>query len=110
QNIVVSIPGRPDDETLRRIESSAKLEFRPVIYTDAAATSTVDASGNPIDPSTASPSPSVDPSLATTPTAAPTDASDPNWVSPALYAEYQAFDCSTLDKAQTNVAPADEPL
>ncbi len=112
QNIVVSIPGRPDDETLRRIESSAKLEFRPVIYTEAAATSAVDASGNPIDPSTATPTPTptVDPSLSTTPTAVPTDASDPNWVSPALLAEYQSFDCASLDKAQTNVAPADQPL
>ncbi|CAN5178348.1 protein translocase subunit SecD [soil metagenome] len=110
QNIVVSIPGRPDDETLRRIESSAKLEFRPVIYTDAAATSAVD--DGSADGSTASPTPtpSPEPSLATTPTAEPTDASDPNWVSPALYADYQAFDCSTLDKVQTNVAPADEPL
>ena len=34
QNIVVSIPGVPDEETLRRIEASAKLEFRPVIFTD----------------------------------------------------------------------------
>jgi preprotein translocase subunit SecD len=31
-------------------------------------------------------------------------------VSPALYAEYQAFDCASLDTVQTNVAPADEPL
>ena len=110
QNIVVSIPGRPDDETLRRIESSAKLEFRPVIYTDAAATSTVGSTADPTDGATATPIPTPDPSLATTPTAAPTDASDPNWVSPALYAEYQAFDCASLDKIQTNVAPADEPL
>ena len=109
KNIVVSIPGRPDDETLRRIESSAKLEFRPVIYTDAAATSSV---GDGADGSTATPTPTptIDPSLPTTPTASPTDASDPNWVSPALYAQYQAFDCASLDKVQTNVAPADEPL
>lgn len=31
QNIVVSIPGTPDDETINRIEASAKLEFRPVL-------------------------------------------------------------------------------
>ena len=47
QNIVVSIPGIPDDETLRRIESSAKLEFRPVIYTDAASTSTATSTPTP---------------------------------------------------------------
>jgi preprotein translocase subunit SecD len=33
-NIVVSIPGTPDQATLDRIRSSAKLEFRPVLITD----------------------------------------------------------------------------
>lgn len=109
-NVVVSIPGEPDAATLARIQSSAKLEFRPVIYTDVAATTAVDDStADPEDP-TATATPTPDPSLATTPTAVPTDASDPNWVSPALFAEYQDFDCSTLDVADTNVAPADEPL
>ena len=36
QNIVVSIPGTPDDETLARIKSSAKLEFRAVLVADVA--------------------------------------------------------------------------
>ncbi|MBX3099867.1 MAG: protein translocase subunit SecD [Salinibacterium sp.] len=110
RNIVVSIPGRPDDETLRRIESSAKLEFRPVIYTTSASVSTIGNTDTPTDGSSASATPTPDPSLATTPTVTPTDASDPNWVSPALLEEYNNFDCSTLDKVQTNVAPADEPL
>ena len=35
QNIVVSIPGTPDDATLNRIQSSAKLEFRPVLVASA---------------------------------------------------------------------------
>jgi preprotein translocase subunit SecD len=105
-NIVVSIPGRPDDETLRRIESSAKLEFRPVIYTDVAATSAADSSETPAPTDTASPSPS----LATTTTASPTDASDPNWVSDALYQQYLDFDCASLDTLDTNVAPEGEPL
>lgn len=104
KNVIVSIPGEPSAETLARIQSSAKLEFRPVIYTDVAATSEV---GSTPD---ASSTPTPEPSLATTATAAPTDASDPNWVSPALFAQYQDFDCATLDMADTNVAPADEPL
>ena len=108
RNIVVSIPGRPDDETLRRIESSAKLEFRPVIYTTSAAVSAIGNTDTPTDGSSATPTP--EPSLETTPTVAPTDASDPNWVSAALLDEYNNFDCSTLDKVQTNVAPADQPL
>jgi preprotein translocase subunit SecD len=111
QNIVVSIPGRPDDETLRRIESSAKLEFRPVIFTGAPSTSSV-GDGTEGDGSTATPTPTPTPteSLVSTPTASPTDASDPNWVTPALMAEFTDFDCASLDKAQTNVAPTDQPL
>lgn len=111
QNIVVSIPGVPDDETISRIEASAKLEFRPVIFADAAATSATDATDGtetpaPTDGSTPTPTPT----LATTSTAAPTDASDPNWVSPALFDEYLNFDCASVIEAVTNVAPADEPL
>jgi preprotein translocase subunit SecD len=101
QNIVVAIPGVPDNETLQRIEASAKLEFRPVIYTSAAATSAADGS---------TPTPVPTEGLSTTPTASPTDASDPSWVTEALFAEYQNFDCASLGAASTNVAPADEPL
>ena len=107
QNIVVSIPGIPDDETLRRIESSAKLEFRPVIYTQAAATGST---STPTPTGSAIPTPTPTPSLATTSTAAPTDPSDPNWVSPALFQQYQDFKCKSLDTLETNVAPANEPL
>jgi len=32
QNISVSIPGKADDATLQRIEASAKLDFRPVLF------------------------------------------------------------------------------
>jgi len=32
QNISVSIPGKADEATLQRIEASAKLDFRPVLY------------------------------------------------------------------------------
>ncbi|MCY7411907.1 MAG: protein translocase subunit SecD [Salinibacterium sp.] len=110
RNVVVAIPGEPTEETLARIQSSAKLEFRPVIFTDVGATTATDPSGSPSDGSTPTPTPTVDPNIATTPTASPTDASDPNWVSPALFAEYQEFDCATLDSANTNVAPGDEPL
>lgn len=107
-NIVVSIPGTPDEETLRRIESSAKLEFRPVIFTDVAATSAAGSTESPAPTDGATPAPT--PSLATTSTAVPTDASDPNWVSPALFDAYTNFDCTTLDKADTNVAPEADPL
>ncbi|MDP3209832.1 MAG: protein translocase subunit SecD, partial [Rhodoglobus sp.] len=101
QNIIVSIPGTPDDETLRRIEASAKLEFRPVIYTDVAATTTADGS---------TPTPVPTEGLSDKRTATPTDASDPSWVTEALFAEFQNFDCASLDKANANVAPTGEPL
>ncbi|HNP16459.1 MAG TPA: protein translocase subunit SecD, partial [Terrimesophilobacter sp.] len=47
KNVVVSLPGIPDQATIDRIESSAKLEFRAVIQSDAAAVSTVDETPSP---------------------------------------------------------------
>ncbi len=103
QNIVVSIPGIPDDATINRIESSAKLEFRPVLV--AAAPSAASVGGAT---SSATPSPTVDPNLSSTPTAVPTNGSDLSYVTPALQAQYDALDCSKIDTS--NVAPAKEPL
>lgn len=104
ENIVVSIPGTPDDATINRIESSAKLEFRPVLVAGAPTTAAVGEDG------TATPAPEtpIDPGLATTPSIAPTDGSDLNYVTPALQAQYEAFDCARIDSS--NVAPATEPL
>lgn len=102
KNIVVSIPGVPDQATLDRIQSSAKLEFRAVLLTDTASTSAVGDDGT----STSTPTP--DPALETEPSIAPTDASDLNWITPALQAQYDSFDCSVTEN--TNVAPADVPL
>ncbi|NQX28574.1 protein translocase subunit SecD [Microbacteriaceae bacterium VKM Ac-2854] len=106
-NIVVSIPGTPDDETLSRIEASAKLEFRAVLVASAATNTAVGGE----DGSTASPTPTpVDPSLATTPSVAPTNASDLNYITPALEAQYTSFDCAYLASSDPNLAPADQPL
>jgi len=104
KNIVVSIPGTPDDATINRIESSAKLEFRPVLVAGAPSTAAVGADG------TATPTPAapVDPNLPSTPSVAPTNGSDLNYVTPALQAQYEAFDCSKIDTS--NVAPSDQPL
>jgi preprotein translocase subunit SecD len=101
-NIVVSIPGIPDQATLNRIQSSAKLEFRPVLLTEAASTSTVGDSS--------SPTPSPAPSLDSKPSVAPTNASDDNWITPALRDKYDNFNCSQLDAEGANVAPEKEPL
>jgi preprotein translocase subunit SecD len=101
-NVVVRIPGELDDQTRARIESSAKLELRAVLLADVA-------TDQSIDPS-ASPEPTDPAELETEPTAEPTDGSDPAWITPALQDQFDSFDCSTLDEAATNVAPADEPL
>jgi preprotein translocase subunit SecD len=101
QNIVVSIPGKVDEETRNRIESSAKLEFRPVLIAGQPSAASVGGS-------TASPSATPEPSLPSTPTASPTNASDLSQITPALQAEYDAFSCASIDP--TVVAPADKPL
>ncbi len=103
RNIVVSIPGIADEETRARIEASAKLELRAVLYTGAAATSFVGEDGN------ATPFPSPDPTLESTPAVEPTNASDLNWITPRLEAEFLAFDCANPDPNPAN-APADRPL
>lgn len=102
-NVVVRIPGELDEQTRARIESSAKLELRAVLLADAATTESADASATPEPTEPAE-------ELEDTPTAEPTDGSDPAWITPALQDEFDNFDCSTLDEAATNVAPADEPL
>jgi preprotein translocase subunit SecD len=114
QNIVVSIPGEPDEATRERIQSSAKLEFRPVLAADLPSASTIGEEGAEepgTDPS-ASPSAETptDPSAAPTPTASPTDASDLAWITPELQEQFDSFDCASLAQVGANVAPADEPL
>ncbi|WP_296631784.1 protein translocase subunit SecD [Rhodoluna sp.] len=46
-NIIVEIPGVPDENTLKLIRSSAKLEFRPVLQSSQSASATVGASPSP---------------------------------------------------------------
>lgn len=104
QNVVVAIPGELDDQTRARIESSAKLELRPVLLADAATNQSIDPSESP------EPTDGATEELESTPTVEPTDASDPNWVTPALQDQFDTFDCATLDEGDANVAPADEPL
>ncbi|KQR38370.1 MULTISPECIES: protein translocase subunit SecD [Microbacterium] len=103
RNIVVQIPGVADQQTRERIQSSAQLEFRPVLYTTAGANTFVGEDGN----ETAFPTP--DDSVSDTPTAEPTDASDMSWVTDRLAAEFQAYDCANPENDPSS-APQDEPL
>ena len=114
QNIVVSIPGEPDDAMRERIQSSAKLEFRPVLLADLPSPATIGEEGAEepaVDPS-ASPSaePSAEPSAAPSPSVSPTDASDLAWITPELQERFDTFDCASLAQVGANVAPTDEPL
>lgn len=99
QNIVVQIPGEADAQTRERITSSAQLQFRAVLQTNAASNTFLGDDGNQ------TPYPSPDPSLESTPAAEPTDGSDPNWVTPKLQAEFLAYDCAN---PENNAANADE--
>ena len=97
QNIVVSIPGEPDQATLERIRSSAKLEFRPVLVTEVAF---VDPEAEPV----------TVPEDAEGQGLEPTNASDLAWITPQLDAEYQNLNCAGLDTSGTNVADPTQPL
>ncbi|MDR6574714.1 preprotein translocase subunit SecD [Curtobacterium sp. 320] len=104
-NIVVSIPGKPDKATIDRIEAAAKLTFRPVLYTEAATNTAVGGSNG----SSASPTPYTPPaSLAATPSTKPTNGSDLSQVTPALQDLYTNYNCNAPDDVTT--APDDEPL
>ena len=96
-NIVVAIPGEPDQATLERIRSSAKLEFRPVLVAGPA----------PLEPSEEFVE-FLEESEEEFPT--PTDASDLAWVTPQIDAQYQALSCQGLDQSGANVADPNLPL
>ena len=104
-NIVVSIPGVADRATVNRIESSAKLEFRAVLQSDAAPTSTV---GTP----SGTPSPSTSPAvpLQSTPSVKPSNGSDSAYITPALAKEFTDFSCDKVDSVGANVADPKKPL
>ncbi|MDN3310500.1 protein translocase subunit SecD [Microbacterium oryzae] len=101
-NIVVQIPGVADEATRERIEASAQMQLRKVLYADVAANTFVGEDGE------STPYPTPDPSLAATPTVEPTAGNDPNWITPALQAQFFAYDCAQpSDPAE---AADDQPL
>ena len=108
QNIQVQIPGQLDKETQSRITKAAKLSFRAVLTESSVTTSTVSPTPTPGATGTATPSPSS--SLRATPTSKPTNGSDLAYVTPALQATYDNFNCKSNAAANANLAPANEPL
>lgn len=113
RNIIVSIPGVPDENTLALIKASAKLEFRAVLLTSVGApTSSID--GGDLSPDGADPAEdnaideeAVEDESPSLPNAAPTDASDLNWITPELRAAFDALDCSSPFRQPGQV---DDPL
>jgi preprotein translocase subunit SecD len=103
-NIIVEIPGTPDESTLKLIRSSAKLQFRPVILASQSAGAATTSNGS------ASPSPSASPKASSKPSAAPTNASDSNWVSTPIKAAYDSLDCSKTFRQPGQVDDPTLPL
>jgi len=101
--IVVQIPGEADEATRQRIQSSAQLQLRPVLFTGSPATTFVGEDGN------TTPYPTPDANLPSTPTASPTDGSDPAYITPALQAQFLAYDCANPPSNPAQ-APADQPM
>lgn len=95
-NIIVEIPGTPDENTLKLIRSSAKLEFRPVILASQNASAATDSSASSAAP--------------VAPSAQPTDASDTNWVTPDVQKAYDALVCSTAFRQAGQVDDPTLPL
>lgn len=116
RNIIVSIPGVPDENTLALIKASAKLEFRAVLVTSAGApASNIDGGDQAVDgestsgeASTEEPTPEEE--SPKVPNAAPTDPSDLNWVSPELQAEFDALDCASSFREPGQVDDPTVPL
>lgn len=104
KNIVVSLPGKPDQATLDRVKSSARLDFRPVLVAGGPTNEVVGADGK------STPAPTPAPDLPSTPSSKPTNGSDLAWVTPKLQAEFNAYDCKANAKKTSSSAPTDQPL
>lgn len=111
-NIIVSIPGVPDENTLALIKASAKLEFRAVLVTSAGTpTSAVDETGSEGTETEASPSPTPEETPASDEASAdPVDASDLNWITPEIQEEFDELDCTTAFREPGQIDDPTVPL
>lgn len=107
-NIIVEIPGKPDANTLKLIQASASMAFRPVLATTASANTAVGASSSVR--ATSSAAPTITGAPIATSSAAPTNGSDLNWVSKALQAKYESLNCATQFRQPGQVDDPTQPL
>lgn len=96
-NVIVSMPGAPDEQTRELIQASANMEFRSVItmgsFTPTPEEALVDIADIP-EPETT-----------------PENGSDPNWITPEVFDEFQRYDCSAPEAMQIREnLPADEAI
>jgi preprotein translocase subunit SecD len=116
RNIIVSIPGVPDENTLALIKASAKLEFRAVLVTSVGApSSSIDGGdaaveGESTDGEASSEEAAPEEPAPSVPNAAPTDPSDLNWVSPELQEQFDALDCASAFRQPGQVDDPTVPL
>ena len=129
QNISVSIPGTADEATLQRIEASAKLDFRPVLYYGPATAAPVEApetevttedgesapsadgaSGDAATPAPTAESDAVSATAGVDPDPLPETAYDQAWLTEGLFAEYEQFSCTGESSLGLSEAPTDRPL
>jgi preprotein translocase subunit SecD len=107
RNIIVSIPGVPDENTLALIKASAKLEFRPVLLTSVGTpSSSVDGGDSSTSEEGSTEENPVDAPPAE-PNAAPTNPSDLNWITPELREAFDSLDCASTFREAGQV---DDPL
>ena len=114
-NIIVSIPGVPDENTLALIKASAKLEFRAVLVTSAGTpTSAIDVSETTDPDGTETPAPDESPAeqsnTTQAPTASPVDASDLNWITPEIQKEFDELDCMSAFREPGQIDDPNLPL
>lgn len=88
KNVVVSIPGTLSPETRALIQTSAQMSFRAVINSGSPQAVT----GDQVTPDDQLPQPTAD----------PTDGSDYNWVTPEIWREYEALDCTNPANVATD--------
>ncbi|MBW4041446.1 MAG: protein translocase subunit SecD [Acidobacteria bacterium] len=84
-NIVVSLPGTPSQATINSVRQAARMDFRAVLLTSAAASSSAGSSAKPYTPPA---------TLGNTPSAKPTNGSDLAQVTPYLQNLYDNYNCA----------------
>ena len=154
--IIVSLPGKPDPDTISLVERAAQLQFRAVIQAGQSQAPTPTPTGTPSPAPTGTPSPAPSTSAKTTPAPSrsaatakpsptsstngmnipdalratpaasptptptgssstkapstkPTDASDPNWVTPALQTQFDQLNCADPKAVQALRSQAPDP-